>query len=125
MYHLPGLVLVPVRPLRSSLGYHGRCTYSPVLVSLSITPQLVPVHLIRLDGSPALTGHYMMNMITTHDYHDPSEHFVGSGRQTIPLTGYRDLVFFSDRVRPQFVLVKLPLSCDHNWIRSGPVNNVR
>ena len=32
MYHLLGLVLVLVRPLRSSLGYHGRCTYSPVLV---------------------------------------------------------------------------------------------
>ena len=31
-YHLPGLVLVLVRPLRSLLGYHGRCTYSPVLV---------------------------------------------------------------------------------------------
>ena len=60
-------------------------------VSLNITPQLVPVHLIRLDGSPALTGHYMVNIITTHDHQDPSEHFVGSGRQTIPLTGYRDL----------------------------------
>ena len=43
MYHLPGLVLVLVSqtranvpslpyPLRSSLGYHGRGTYSPVLV---------------------------------------------------------------------------------------------
>ena len=32
MYHLPGLVLVLVRPLRSSHRYHGRCTYSPVLV---------------------------------------------------------------------------------------------
>ena len=32
MYHLPGLVLALVRPLRSSLGYHGQCTYSPVLV---------------------------------------------------------------------------------------------
>ena len=43
MYHLPGLVLVLVSqtranvpslpyPLRSSLGYHGRWTYSPVLV---------------------------------------------------------------------------------------------
>ena len=32
MYHLPGLVLVLVRPLRSSLGYRGRCTYSPVVV---------------------------------------------------------------------------------------------
>ena len=43
MYHLPGLVLALVSqtranlpnlpyPLRSSLGYHGRSTYSPVLV---------------------------------------------------------------------------------------------
>ena len=34
-------------------------------------------------------------------------------------------LFFSDRVRPQFVLVLLPLSCDNSWICSGPVNNVR
>ena len=60
-------------------------------VSLNNTPQLVPMHLIRLDESPALTGHYMLNMITTHDYRNPSEHFVGSSRQTIPLTEYRDL----------------------------------
>ena len=70
-------------------AYH--LVYDGPGVSLNTTPQLVPVHLIRLDGSPALTGHYMVNMITTHDYEDPSEHFVGSGRQTIPLTGYRDL----------------------------------
>ena len=36
------------------------------------------------------------------------------------------VLFFSDRVCPRFVLVLLPLSCDHSWIRSGPVdNNVR
>ena len=68
-----------------------RLVYDGPGISLNITPQLVPVHLIRLDGSPALTGHYMGNMITTHDYQDPSEHFVGSSRQSIPLTGYRDL----------------------------------
>ena len=67
------------------LLYHGPG------VSLNITPQLVPVHLIRLDGSSAITGPYMVNMITPHDHQDPSEHFVGSDRQTIPLTGYRDL----------------------------------
>ena len=60
-------------------------------VSLNIAPQPVPVNLIRLDGSPALTGHYMIDMITTHDGQDPSEHFVGSGRQTIPLAEYQDL----------------------------------
>ena len=60
-------------------------------MSLNTAPQLVPVNLIRPDGSSALTGHYMVDIITTHDGQDPSEHFVVSGRQTIPLTGYRDL----------------------------------
>ena len=38
------------------------------------------------------------------------------------LSGFFSFILFSDRVRPQFVF---PLSCDHSWIRSGPVNNVR
>ena len=41
------------------------------------------------------------------------------------MSAFFSFLFFSDRVRPQFVLVLLPLSCDHSWIRSGPVNNVR
>ena len=41
------------------------------------------------------------------------------------LSTFFSFLFFSDRVRPQFVLVQLPLSCDHSWIRSGPVDNVR
>ena len=60
-------------------------------MSHNTSPQLVPVNLIRLDGSPALTGHYMVDISTTHDGQEPSEHFVVSGRQTTPLTGYRDL----------------------------------
>ena len=60
-------------------------------MSLNIAPQLVPVNLIRLDGPLPITGHYMVDMITTHDGQDPSEHFVGSDRQIIPLAGYRDL----------------------------------
>ena len=60
-------------------------------MSLNSSPQLVPVNLTRLNGSPALTGHYSVDIITTHDGQDPSEHFVVSGRQTIPLTRYRDL----------------------------------
>ena len=47
--------------------------------------------LIRLDGSVALTGHYIVDIISTHDGHNPSEHFVGSSRQIIPLSRYRDL----------------------------------
>ena len=70
-------------------AYH--LIYDGPSMSPSAAPQLVPVNLIRLDGFPALTGYYMVDMITTHDGQDPSEHFVGSGRQTTPLTGYRDL----------------------------------
>ena len=33
----------------------------------------------------------MVDMITTHDGQDSSEHFVGSGRKTILLMGFRDL----------------------------------
>ena len=60
-------------------------------MSLTSSPQLVLVNLTRLKGSPALTGHYMVDITTTHDGQYPSEHFVASGRQTIALTGCRDL----------------------------------
>ena len=60
-------------------------------MTLTTAPQLVPVNLVRLHGSPALTGHYRVDIATTHDDQNPFEHFVASGRQTIPLTGLRDL----------------------------------
>ena len=60
-------------------------------MTLTTAPQPVPVNLVRLDGSPALTGHYMVDIATTHDGQGPFEHFVASGQQTIPLTGLRDL----------------------------------
>ena len=60
-------------------------------MSLTNARQLVPVNLVRLDGSSALTGHYMVDIATTHDGQDPLEHFVASSRQTIPLTGHEDL----------------------------------
>ena len=60
-------------------------------VSLTDSPQLIPVNLVRLDGSPALTGHYVVDLLPAHDHSNPSERFVSSGRQLIPLTGYQDL----------------------------------
>ena len=60
-------------------------------MTLTTAPQLVRVNLVRLDESPALTGHYMVDTFTIHDGQGPIEHFVASGRQTIPLTGLRDL----------------------------------
>ena len=53
--------------------------------------QLFLVNMIRLDRSPALTDHYMVDIIPAYDGLDPSERFVSSGRQTVLLTGYQDL----------------------------------
>ena len=41
--------------------------YDSPVVCLNSVPQLVPVNLTRLDGPPALTGHYMVGVISTHD----------------------------------------------------------
>ena len=73
----------------SDAVYH--LVYDGLGVSLTDSPQLLSVNLVRLDGSPALTGHYMVGLLPAHDDSNPSERFVSSGRQLIPLTGYQDL----------------------------------
>ena len=73
----------------SDTVYH--LVYDGLGVSLTNSPQLIPVNLVRRDGSPALTGHYMVDLPPTLHSSDPSERFVSSGRQIIPLTGYQDL----------------------------------
>ena len=75
----------------SDAAYH--LVYDGLGVSLTDSPQLIPVNLVHLDGSPALTGHYMVNLLPVHDDSNPSEHFVSSGRQPIPLTGYQEVEF--------------------------------
>ena len=73
----------------SDAVYH--LVYDGLGVSLTDSPQFIPVNLIRLDGCPALTGHYMVDLPPARDESDPSERFVSSGRQFIPWTGYQDL----------------------------------
>ena len=70
-------------------AYH--LVYNDPGVTLTDSPQLIPVNLVRLDGSPALTGHYMVDLLPAHADSVPSERFVSSGRQLIPLTVYQDL----------------------------------
>ena len=79
-----------IRNRKSSDAVH-HLVYDGLGVSLIDSPQLIPVNLVRLDGSPALTGHYMVDLFPAHDDSNPSERFVSSGRQLIPLTGYQDL----------------------------------
>ena len=71
----------------SDAAYH--LVYDGQGVSLNDSPQLIPVNLVRLDGSPALTGHYMVDLLPVHDDSNPSERFVSSDRQSIPWTGYQ------------------------------------
>ena len=42
-------------------AYH--LIYNGPSVTRTDSPQLIPVNLVRLDGSPALTGHYMVNLL--------------------------------------------------------------
>ena len=73
----------------SDAAYH--LVYDGQGVSLTDLPQLIPAKLVRFDGSPALTGHYMVNLLPVHNDSNPSERFVSSGRQPIPLMGHQEL----------------------------------
>ena len=50
------------------VAYH--LTYEGKDMSLDETPQLIPVNLVRCDGSPALTGHYMVDLVPLSDNSD-------------------------------------------------------
>ena len=76
---------------RASSDAVNHLVYDGLRVSLTDSPQLIPVNLVRRDGSPALTCHYMVDLPPVPDSSDSSERFVSSGRQLIPLTGYQDL----------------------------------
>ena len=73
----------------SDNAYH--LVYDGLGVSFTDSPQRIPVNLVRLGGSPALTGQYMVDLLPVNDDSYPLERFVSSGRQFIPLTGYQDL----------------------------------
>ena len=46
---------------------------------------------MRSNGYPALTGHYLVDMLPQPGILSMKEHFVASGRQVLPLTGVADL----------------------------------
>ena len=91
----------------SEAAYH--LVYDGQGVSLTDSPQLIPVNLVRLDGSPALTGHYMVDLFPVDDESNPSERFVASGRQSISLTGYQELEPGDVLVIASSPLLSLPL----------------
>ena len=88
-------------------AYHLVC--DGLGVSLTDSPQLIPVNLVRLNGSPALTGHYIVDLLPVHDVSNPSERFVSSSRQLIPLNGYQDLEPHDVLGTPSSPLLRVPL----------------
>ena len=46
---------------------------------------------MRSNGSPELTGHYLLDMLPQPSILSTQENFVASGRQLLPLTGVADL----------------------------------
>ena len=61
----------------SDNAYH--LVYDGLGVSLTDSPQLIPMNLVRLDGSPALTDHYMVDLLPVNDDSYPLERFIFSG----------------------------------------------
>ena len=116
LYRTHLTTLTTALPRTSAAMRPRRTLYITSYMSLHTSPQLVPMNPTRLDGSPALTGHYMVDIITTHDDQDPSEHFVVSGRQTITLTGYRGLQPDGILVTASAPLLRVPLEAlaQHN-----------
>lgn len=60
-------------------------------ISLSSTLSLAPVHLVRSSDIPALTGHYLVDMLPRDGLPSETEIFVTNDYQNIPLSGFTDL----------------------------------
>ena len=90
----------------SDAAYH--LVYDGQSVSLTDFPQLIPVNLVGFDGTPALTGHYIVDSLPVHEDSNPSERFVSSGRQLKPLTGYQDLELGEILGTPSTPLLRAP-----------------
>ena len=79
-----------IDPIAEIGGFH-LLYEGTVGVTLSDEPQLLEVNLVRSNGSPALTGHYLVDMLPQPSFLSTQEHFVAAGRQLLPLTGVADL----------------------------------
>ena len=90
-HHTPACVLAyAIDPVVSDGGFHLRYD-GTVGVTLSHEPQLFAVNLVGSNGYPALTGHYLVNMLPQPDLPLVEEHFIASGRQVLLLVGVADV----------------------------------
>ena len=108
-HHAPaGMRSYAINPVASGGGFRRRYG-GAVGVTLSDEPQLLPVNLVRSNGSQALTGHYMVGILPQSDFPSAEEHVVVSGRQVIPLVGVSNL----EPGNPSASTT--PRSCEFRW----------
>ena len=79
-----------IDPAASGGGFHLRYE-GAAGVTLCNDPQLLAVNLVRRDGSPALNGHYLVDMMPKPNLPSVEEHSVASGRHVLPLVEDTDL----------------------------------
>ena len=85
-----GVAAYAVDPAPPNGAFHLR--YDGITgVTLSDEPQLLTVNLVRSNGSPALTGQYLVDILPQPDIRSGQKHFVASGRQVLPLIGVADV----------------------------------
>ena len=66
-----------IDPASSRGGFH-LCYEGASGITLSDDPQLLAVNLVHSDGSPALIGPYLVDMMPQPDLPSVEEHFVAS-----------------------------------------------
>ena len=109
-----------VDPAASNGAFH-LCYDSTTGVTLSDESQLLAINLVRSNGSPALTGHYFVDILPQPDILSGQEHFVASGRQVLPLIGVADLEPVDLVGVADAPLLRIPLSAlQHPTQAAGP-----
>ena len=73
-----GVAAFAVDPAASNSAFYLRYD-GTTGVTLSDEPQLLAVILVRRNGSPALTGHYVVDILPQPDNCSGPKHFVASG----------------------------------------------
>ena len=109
-HHGPaGVRAYTIDPVASGGDFHLRYD-GAVGLTLSDEPQLLAVNLVRSNGSQALTGHYLVPILSQSDVPSVEEHFVASGRQIIPSLGWRNSGLATSSESPT------PHSCAFRWM---------
>ena len=114
-----GVSAYAIDPTATDGGFHLIYDGS-VGVTLSDEPQLLEINLVRSNGSLALTGHYLVDMLPQPGILSMKEHFVPSRRQVLLLTSpsrllqrvlLRGPIRSRPRARPRPPLLRLAFRC--------------